>query len=87
MNSFHLLLVIVGLTLIFEFSNGWHDAANSIATVVSTRVLTPLRAVVWASFWNIFFPAKMRRTGSSMTTFTMDFYVIYEIRHIFLIVS
>ena len=40
------------MTLAFEFSNGWHDAANSIATVVSTRVLTPLRAVAWAAFWN-----------------------------------
>jgi inorganic phosphate transporter, PiT family len=50
--SFTLLLVVIGLTLAFEFSNGWHDAANSIATVVSTRVLTPFRAVVWASFWN-----------------------------------
>ena len=43
---------MIVLTLAFEFSNGWHDAANSIATVVSTRVLTPFRAVVWASFWN-----------------------------------
>ena len=43
---------MVGLTLAFEFSNGWHDAANSIATVVSTRVLTPFRAVAWAAFWN-----------------------------------
>ncbi|MGH9741121.1 MAG: inorganic phosphate transporter [Candidatus Acidiferrum sp.] len=53
MTSFHLLLAVIALTLAFEFSNGWHDAANSIATVVSTRVLTPFRAVVWASFWNI----------------------------------
>lgn len=52
MGSFHLLLLIVAMTLAFEFSNGWHDAANSIATVVSTRVLTPLWAVVWAAFWN-----------------------------------
>jgi inorganic phosphate transporter, PiT family len=51
-NSFHLLIAVVVLTLAFEFSNGWHDAANSIATVVSTRVLTPFRAVVWAAFWN-----------------------------------
>jgi PiT family inorganic phosphate transporter len=50
--SLPLLLLIIGMTLAFEFSNGWHDAANSIATVVSTRVLTPLRAVVWAAFWN-----------------------------------
>jgi inorganic phosphate transporter, PiT family len=51
-DSFHLLIVVVALTLTFEFSNGWHDAANSIATVVSTRVLTPFRAVAWAAFWN-----------------------------------
>ena len=52
MSSFNLLLVTIFLTLAFEFSNGWHDAANSIATVVSTRVLTPFRAVLWAAFWN-----------------------------------
>jgi len=50
--SFSLLVIVIALTLLFEFSNGWHDAANSIATVVSTRVLTPLRAVAWAAFWN-----------------------------------
>jgi PiT family inorganic phosphate transporter len=52
MTSFSLLFIVIFLTLAFEFSNGWHDAANSIATVVSTRVLTPFRAVVWAAFWN-----------------------------------
>lgn len=52
MDSFQLLLLIVAITLAFDFSNGWHDAANSIATVVSTRVLTPLWAIVWAAFWN-----------------------------------
>lgn len=52
MNPFHLLLAVIILTLAFEFSNGWHDAANSIATVVSTRVLTPFRAVAWAASWN-----------------------------------
>jgi inorganic phosphate transporter, PiT family len=51
-NTFQLVLITVFLTLAFEFSNGWHDAANSIATVVSTRVLTPFRAVLWAAFWN-----------------------------------
>src|SRR5256714_3139234 len=48
-------LVAVGLiltALTFDFLNGFHDAANSIATVVSTRVLTPLQAVVWAAFFN-----------------------------------
>jgi PiT family inorganic phosphate transporter len=52
MTSFSLLVIVIFLTLAFEFSNGWHDAANSIATVVSTRVLTPFRAVAWAAFWN-----------------------------------
>src|SRR6266478_2772967 len=52
MTSFSLLLLVIFVTLVFEFSNGWHDAANSIATVVSTRVLTPFRAVLWAAFFN-----------------------------------
>jgi inorganic phosphate transporter, PiT family len=43
---------IVGLALLFDFTNGFHDAANSIATVVSTRVLTPRVAVVWAAIFN-----------------------------------
>ncbi|MEY4513489.1 MAG: putative low-affinity inorganic phosphate transporter [Pseudomonadota bacterium] len=44
--------VIIGLALIFDYINGFHDAANSIATVVSTRVLSPRIAVVWAAFFN-----------------------------------
>lgn len=52
MDSFQLVVLIVFVTLAFEFSNGWHDAANSIATVVSTRVLRPGPAVAWAAFWN-----------------------------------
>ena len=52
MVNFNMLVLIVTITLAFDFSNGWHDAANSIATVVSTRVLTPIWAVVWAAFWN-----------------------------------
>lgn len=47
-----LVTIVVVLALAFDFSNGIHDAANSIATVVSTRVLTPLQAVVWAAFFN-----------------------------------
>ena len=56
MTSFHLLLIIVGISLVFDFTNGWHDAASSIATVVSTRVMRPLWAVVWAAFWNFVAP-------------------------------
>jgi len=49
-----LLLVcfIIGVALIFDFINGFHDAANSVATIVSTRVLSPLQAVAWAAFFN-----------------------------------
>lgn len=56
MSSFHLLIVIVVISLAFDFTNGWHDAASSIATIVSTRVLRPFWAVVWAAFWNFIAP-------------------------------
>jgi PiT family inorganic phosphate transporter len=46
------VVAIVLLALVFDFTNGFHDAANSIATVVSTRVLTPSMAVIWAAFFN-----------------------------------
>jgi inorganic phosphate transporter, PiT family len=46
------LIVIVALALIFDYINGFHDAANSIATVVSTKVLTPFQAVLWAALFN-----------------------------------
>jgi inorganic phosphate transporter, PiT family len=47
-----LVVFVIFVALVFDFINGFHDAANSIATVVSTRVLTPLQAVVWAAFFN-----------------------------------
>ncbi len=47
-----LLITIIVLALVFDYINGFHDAANSIATVVSTRVLTPVQAVIWAAFFN-----------------------------------
>jgi inorganic phosphate transporter, PiT family len=47
-----LVLVVVAVALIFDFINGFHDAANSVATVVATRVLSPLQAVIWAAFFN-----------------------------------
>ncbi|MEI7470701.1 MAG: inorganic phosphate transporter [Chitinophagaceae bacterium] len=47
-----LVIIIIALALIFDYINGFHDAANSIATVVSTKVLTPFQAVVWAAFFN-----------------------------------
>ncbi len=46
------LIIIIALALIFDFINGFHDAANSIATIVSTKVLTPFQAVLWAALFN-----------------------------------
>src|SRR5919108_1608489 len=46
------VLALITVALVFDFINGFHDAANSIATVVSTRVLTPGKAVIWAAFFN-----------------------------------
>jgi PiT family inorganic phosphate transporter len=48
-----LLIIIIALALIFDYINGFHDSANSIATIVSTKVLTPFQAVIWAAFFNV----------------------------------
>src|SRR5881296_3407049 len=47
------LIIVIVLALLFDFSNGWHDSANAIATVVSTRVLSPLAAVLMAGLLNV----------------------------------
>jgi PiT family inorganic phosphate transporter len=52
LESVWFVLAIVSVALIFDFINGFHDSANSIATIVSTRVLSPVAAVVWAAFFN-----------------------------------
>lgn len=48
-----LFLIVLLVALVFEYINGFHDTANAIATVVSTKVLSPRQAVVWAAFWNL----------------------------------
>lgn len=78
-----LIIVIVVLALGFDYVNGFHDAANSIATVVSTRVLTPLQGVVWAAVFNFiaaftFGTAVAKTMGSGMIDVTrVDNYVIF----------
>src|SRR5690348_17800094 len=52
MSNFWLIAFIVAIALTFDFVNGFHDAANSLATVVATRVLTPAKAVALAAFFN-----------------------------------
>ena len=51
------------VALIFDYINGFHDAANSIATVVSTRVLSPGKAVIWAAFFNFVAAFALRHRG------------------------
>ena len=50
--TWELIVVIIGIALVFDFTNGFHDSANSISTVVSTKVLSPRNAVVFAAFFN-----------------------------------
>ncbi len=69
--EFALVAALIGVALIFDYINGFHDAANSIATVVSTRVLSPGQAVVWAAFFNFvaffaFGTAVAKTVGSGM---------------------
>ncbi|HWP23192.1 MAG TPA: inorganic phosphate transporter [Candidatus Binatia bacterium] len=79
---FLLTIFIVALALVFDYVNGFHDAANSIATVVSTRVLTPLQGVTWAAFWNFiaaftFGTAVAKTIGSGLLNVQqVDSYVI-----------
>jgi len=79
---FVLTIFIIAIALVFDYVNGFHDAANSIATVVSTRVLTPLQGVAWAAFWNFiaaftFGTAVAKTVGSGLLDVTLiDSYVI-----------
>jgi PiT family inorganic phosphate transporter len=52
MPNLEIVILIIFFAIVFDFINGFHDAANSIATVVATRVLTPRLAVIWAAFFN-----------------------------------
>jgi len=69
--DFAIVVLIILVALVFDYINGFHDAANSIATVVSTRVLTPGQAVIWAAFFNfaaafLFGTAVANTVGSGM---------------------
>jgi len=77
-----LTLLIIAVALAFDYVNGFHDAANSIATVVSTRVLTPIQGVIWAAVWNFvaafaFGTAVAKTIGSGLLDVNqVDSYVI-----------
>ena len=80
---FVVVAVLILVALVFDFINGFHDAANSIATVVSTRVLSPGKAVVWAAFFNfvaafVFGTAVAKTIGSGMVDLSVvTFAVIF----------
>lgn len=79
--DFVLVILVISVALIFDYINGFHDAANSIATVVSTRVLTPGQAVVWAAFFNFaaafgFGTAVARTVGAGMIDITIVTYAV-----------
>ena len=79
--EFALVVLVVTVALIFDYINGFHDAANSIATVVSTRVLTPAKAVIWAAFFNFaaafgFGTAVATTVGSGMVDLNIVTYAV-----------
>ncbi|HTL27840.1 MAG TPA: inorganic phosphate transporter [Tepidisphaeraceae bacterium] len=77
------ILLIIGFALLFDFLNGFHDAANSIATVVATRVLTPTQAVIWAAAFNFIaafiFGTSVAGTisGDMVDNHLIDVYVVF----------
>jgi inorganic phosphate transporter, PiT family len=76
------VIAIVLLALVFDYTNGFHDAANSIATVVSTRVLTPRMAVIWAAFFNfaayfVFHTAVANTVGKTVDSAVVSEAVIF----------
>lgn len=75
------LIVIIVLALIFDFTNGFHDAANSIATIVSTKVLTPFQAVLWAAAFNFiaFFVFKEHKVAGTIAGIVSSHLISYQL--------
>lgn len=76
MSTLTWVVIIIAVALTFDYINGFHDAANSVATVVATRVLTPLQAVAWAAFFNFvsafsFGTGVAKTVGSGMVDLNM----------------
>ena len=76
-----LLVVVVALALIFDYTNGFHDAANSIATVVSTKVLTPFQAVIWAAAFNFlaYFIVKDHRVANTVSKIVNEHFITMHV--------
>ncbi|MCR8559328.1 inorganic phosphate transporter [Mucilaginibacter sp. BJC16-A38] len=76
-----ILIVVVCLALIFDYTNGFHDAANSIATIVSTKVLTPFQAVLWAAFFNflVFFFIKEHKVANTVSKIVQENFITMHV--------
>ncbi|HRQ52401.1 MAG TPA: inorganic phosphate transporter, partial [Agriterribacter sp.] len=76
-----LLVIIIVLALVFDYINGFHDAANSIATIVSTKVLTPFQAVLWAAMFNFvaFFIFKDHGVANTIAKTVKESYITLQV--------
>jgi PiT family inorganic phosphate transporter len=76
-----LLVVVIALAIIFDFINGFHDAANSIATVVSTKVLSPFMAVLWAAAFNFlaYFAIKDHKVANTIAKTVFEHYITLHV--------
>jgi len=76
-----ILIVVVCLALIFDYTNGFHDAANSIATIVSTKVLTPFQAVMWAAAFNflVYFFVKDHKVANTVSKIVQEHFVTMNV--------
>jgi len=76
-----ILVIIVVLALLFDYTNGFHDAANSIATIVSTKVLTPFQAVIWAAFFNflVFFFVKEHKVAGTVSKIVQENFITLHV--------
>src|ERR1700761_560611 len=75
------LVVVVCLALLFDYTNGFHDAANSIATIVSTKVLTPFQAVLWAAAFNFaaYFVVKDHKVANTVSKIVVEHFVTIQV--------
>ena len=76
-----ILVIVICLALLFDYTNGFHDAANSIATIVSTKVLTPFQAVMWAAMFNflVYFFVKDHKVANTVSKIVIAHYVTMHV--------
>ena len=76
-----ILIVVICLSLLFDYTNGFHDAANSIATIVSTKVLTPFQAVMWAAAFNflVYFFVKDHKVANTVSKIVIAHFVTMNV--------